>query len=165
MANKVYANSEAAITWKSSGGSAVITGTSLANNAGRVGAQWDRGAGARCLRFIWELQFKCVATPTLGNLVSLYLACAQADATIPAGNVGQTDAALSALDKRRNLIFCGVVEIDVASTALQAGSGLTIEVPHRYLSPVIINEAGAAFSATATDTLLTLTPIPDELQP
>jgi hypothetical protein len=164
MANKIYGNSEAAITWKSTGGSAQITCTSLANNAGRVGAQFDRGAGARALRFIWELQFKCAATPTLGNMVSVYLAVAQDDATIPTGNVGQADAALSALDKRRNLIFLGVVEIDVASTALQCGSGLTAEIPHRYLSLVLVNESGAAFSSTATDTLFTMTPIPDEVQ-
>jgi len=164
MANKVYGNSESAITWKSSGGSAVITCTSLANNAGRVGAQYDRSTGARALRFMWELQFKCAATPTLGNVVSVYLAVAQADNTIPTGNVSTADAALSALDKRRNLIFLGVVEIDNAGTGIQAGSGLTAEIPHRYLSLVLVNESGAAFSSTAGDTIFTLTPIPDELQ-
>jgi hypothetical protein len=161
--SKIYNDSESAITWKSSGGSAAITCTSLANNAGRVGVQFDRGAGARAQRFIWELQYKCVATPTLGSTVSLYMAVAQSDATIPTGNVGQADAALSALDKRRNLTFLGVSEIDVASTALQTASGF-IELEHRYLSLVLINETGAAFSATATDTLFTLTPVPLENQ-
>lgn len=163
MANKIYVAPESAITWKSSGGSAAITCTSLANNAGRVGAQYDRGAGSRTARFLWEFEAKCVATPTLGNTISLYLAVAQADATKPSGDVGQADAALSALDKRRNLIFLGVVEVDVAGTGFQRGSGV-IEIAHRYLSLVVVNEAGSAFSATAGDTLFTMTPIPDEIQ-
>lgn len=163
MANKTYVNPETTLTWKSSGGSAAITCTSLANNAGRVGAQLDRGASARAQRFYWELEYKCVATPTLGATVSVYLATAYANSASPDGNVGTADAALSALDKRRNLLFLGVVECDVASTALQKGSG-TIEIAARYLSLVLVNEAGAAFSATAGDTIFSLTPIPDELQ-
>lgn len=163
MPNKVYYAPETAIVFKSSGGDAVITCTSLANNAGRVGAQFDRGTGSKPQRFRWEFECKLVATPTLGNTISLYLATAQANSASPDGNVGTADAALSALDKRRNLQFLGVVEIDVAGTTLMKGSGVC-EIESRYISGVVVNEGGSAFSATATDTVFTLTPIPPEIQ-
>lgn len=163
MANKVYSAPESAITFKSSGGSAVITCTSLANNAGRVSAQYDRSTGSRATRFFVEFEFKCVATPTLGNLVTLYFAQAQADNTHPDGDVGVSDAALSALDKRRNLTVGVAAQIDVASTALQKASGF-VELHGRYITAVVVNEAGSAFSATAGDTIITLTPMPDEVQ-
>jgi hypothetical protein len=160
--SKVYVNPETPLTWKNTGGTAVITGTSLANNAGRVGAQIDRGASARAQRFYWE--FEChVASGTLGQTVSIYLATAHANSASPDGNVGTADAGLATLDKRRNLLFLGVVEVDVSSTALLKGSG-TIEIAARYLSLVIVNESGVAFSGTATDTVFSLTPIPDENQ-
>lgn len=161
--SKVYRAIETALTFKSSGGSAAITCTSLANNAGRVSAQYDRGAGSLAQRFLVECEFKCVATPTLGATITVYIAGAQANSASPDGNVGTTDAALSALDKRRNLMIACVVEIDVAGTGLQKGTGI-VEIPHRYISAVVVNEAGSALSATAGDTVITLTPIPDENQ-
>lgn len=163
MANKVYHAVETALVIKSSGGDVAITCTSLANNAGRVSAQLDRGAGSKPQLYRWEFECKLVATPTIGNAVSLYLATAQANAASPDGNVGTTDAALSSLEKRRNLQFVGVVEIDVASTALQKGAGV-VQIDSRYISLVVINEGGSAFSATAGDTIFTLIPIPPEIQ-
>jgi hypothetical protein len=163
MANKVYIAPETTVVFKASGGDVTITCTSLANNAGRVSAQWDRGSGSKPQQYRWECEFKCVATPTVGQTVSLYWATAQADATVVDGNVGQVDAALSALDKRRNLQFIDVVEVDVASTAIQKKSG-TCFIDSRYNSLVPINETGAAFSATAGDFVFKLTPIPPEIQ-
>lgn len=163
MASKIYAAKETPIVFKSSGGSAAITCTSLANNAGRVSAQYDRGSGSKPTRFLIEVQCKLAATPTVGSTVSVLLSLAEADATVPDGDVGQSDAALSALNKRRNLRYGCVVEIDVAGTGIQKGSDI-VEFAARYVSVVVINEGGSAFSATAGDTIITLTPIPDESQ-
>jgi hypothetical protein len=167
MANKVYVARETALSWKTSAGTAVITLTSLANAAGRIGAQVDRGAASTAARYVWRLRTKLGATTTgvvLGNTLSVYLATSD-DGTVIDGAQSTADAALSSLEKRRNLQFLGVVEVDKTAAAgdQYIGSGVC-EIPSRYVSPVIINEVGNALSATATDHEFTLTPVPDEIQ-
>jgi hypothetical protein len=167
MANKVYRALETAIIWKTSAGTAVLTMTSLANNAGRIGAQVDRGAGSSAARYLWRLRTKLGATTTsvvLGNTLSVYLATSD-DGTVIDGAQSTADAALSSLEKRRNLQFLGVVEVDKTAAAgdQYIGSGIC-EIANRYISPVIINEVGNTLSATATDHEFDLIPIPDEVQ-
>lgn len=167
MANKVYRALEAALSWKTTGGTAVLTLTSLANNAGRIGVQVDRGAASSASRYIWRLVTKLGATVTsvaLGNTISVYLATGDASALVD-GAQGTADAALSSLEKRRNLQFLGVVEVDKtpASGDQWIGSGV-VEIANRFISPVIVNEVGNTLSATAGDHEFTLTPIPDEIQ-
>lgn len=164
MANKILAVPETAISWRSSGGTAALTLTSKATGAGQVGAQVDRGSGAKSRRVIVEGGFKTVASPTLGAVISVLFSFAQEDATKPDGDVGQADAALSALDKRRNLTVGLAVEIDVVGTSLMKGTTEIDWPAARYVSAVVINEAGVALSATATDHYVVVTPVPDEVQ-
>lgn len=169
MANKVYAHEETVLSWKSSGGTAVLTLTSLANNALRVGAQVDRGAGAAAMKYRWRLRTKLGATTTgvtVGNALSVHLATADtSDATKVDGNVGQSDATATSIDKRRNLQWIGADEVDKTAAAGDEyiASGVCL-VEARYISPAIGNEVGNALSSTATDHEFTLTPFPDELQ-
>lgn len=167
MANKIYRALETALSWKTSGGTAVITLTSLANNAGRIGAQVDRGASSSASRYLWRLNTKLGATTTsvvVGNTISIYLATGDVTGTVD-GAQSTADAALSSIEKRRNLQFLGVVEVDktVAAGDQYVGSGIC-EIAARFISPVIINEVGNTLSATAGDHEFTLTPIPDEIQ-
>ena len=162
--NRVYYTPETPTTF-SSAGDVVITlhSPALANNAGRVSAQWDRGAGAKPGKYRWEFKTTLAVAGTVGNMVTLYLATAQATAADVDGNVGQVDAALSALDKRRNLQFVGAVEVDVAATTMLKGSG-EVDITSRFASLVVVNESGQAFSGTTGDHLAVLTPIPAEIQ-
>jgi len=47
MANKIYGAIETAVTFKESGGDAVITLKNLGYGAGRLSARYDRGAGSK----------------------------------------------------------------------------------------------------------------------
>lgn len=164
MANKVYTAPESALTWDSAGTSAALTCTSLASGSGRVGAQLDRGSGSRAMRYRWEFRCKVGSNPTVGNMVELYLATAHTSSSNIDGDVGTADAALSAADKRRNLLTVGTCVMDVAdSTKTFRASGF-IWVPTQYVSPVVYNNTGQTFSATASDHVFILIPMPDEIQ-
>lgn len=164
MPNNVYVSPETAITFKASGGSAVLTMTSLANGAGRVSAQIDRGAGAHAAKYLVEVQTKSGTAMTVGGTLQVYLAMAQADATQPDGAVGQVDAALTSIEQRRNLLLACIAEAPVTTSGAQLKASGEVVVSARYVSVVPVNELGAALSATASDHIITLTPIPDQIQ-
>lgn len=170
MANEVFVEEQTALSWKTSGGDAVITLTSLTTNNGRVGAQYDRGASARPARALVRLKTRLGATTTsvtVGNAISVYFATADTALTssILDGDVGTSDAALSSIEKRRNLQFVGTLEQDKTAAAndLYRGSWI-VDLPQRYLSPVVINEIGNTLSATAGDHELTVTYLADQTQ-
>lgn len=162
MANKIYLHSETSITFKSSGGTAAFTPTSVADAAGRLSARHDLGSAARARRYEWRARTKLAAAATVGRAIEIYLCTS--DGTIADGNQGTSDAAFSAADKRRNLKFLGVIEIDKndANEVFHA-SGLC-EIDARYLSVVWWNDSGQALSGTAGDHEFILTPVPDEVQ-
>lgn len=164
MANKIYLQRETEITFKSSGGSAAFTPTSVANGAGRISAQCDLGAAPKSRLYRWRVKTACAATPTVGNLIRLYLVCAD-DATDLDGNAGTSDAAYNTENLLKNLQHIGNVVIDVAGTGAQKASSLgAFEIASRYISVVWWNASGAALSATAGDHQLVLVPVPDEIQ-
>lgn len=162
MATKVYGARETAIVFKSSGGDAAFTPTSLANAAGRVSAQYDRGATSKPTIYIWRARTKLNVSPTVGAILSVYLATS--DGTDADGELGTTDAALPAADRRRNLTLIGVIQADEASTTRSMNASGLVEIRERYVQVVWYNEFGQALSGTAGDHQVTLTPAPDELQ-
>jgi hypothetical protein len=162
MANKIYVAQETAASFKSSGGTVVFTPTSLANGAGRISAQWDRGSGSRPAAFLARARFKAATTPTVGNLVQVHLALG--DGTYVDGDLGTVDAAVSSIDKVRNLRWVMNVQSDEASTAKVFTAERQLWLPNRYVSVVWWNALGVALSGTATDMEFTLTPVPDEAQ-
>lgn len=164
MANKIYLQRETEITFKSSAGSAVFTPTSVANNAGRISAQYDLGAAPKSRLYRWRAKTACQATPTVGNIIRIYLVCAD-DATDLDGNAGVSDAAYNTENLTRNLQWIGNFNIDVAGTGAQKASSLgAIEIVSRYVSVVWWNASGATLSATAGDHQFVLIPVPDEIQ-
>lgn len=165
MANKVYHATETEIVFKSSGGDATFTPTSLADSAGRISAQYDRGTGSKPQLYKWYAIFKATSTLTVGTRLEIYLATARTGAnTVITGNQSTSDAALSSTDKLHNFQPVGAVVADTATGTDQfVGSGL-VEIRDRYVSVIWHNKLGQALSATAGDHSFVLVPVPDEIQ-
>lgn len=162
MANLIYRARESAITWLASGGSAVLTLTSLASGAGRVGALNDFGASTSVARrYVWRFWCKFATTPVVGEVIEIYLKTS--DGTHD-DNDDSGDIALSAQDKLRNLALIGVLEVDEASTTPEFSCSGEIEVSAREIAPVIWNATADALSSTAGDHGFELVPVPDEIQ-
>lgn len=163
MANKIYVAPESAIVWKSSGGTYTFTPTSVANAAGRIGAQGDLGSASHSGWYRWRAKTKCGTAGTVGRAVRIYIATS--DGTIEDGNLSTADAGVSSEDKTRNLLFVGCIVVDKASDATEPfqASGI-VYLPYRYVSPVWWNDTAQALSSTAGDHEFQLIPIPDEIQ-
>lgn len=162
MANKIYTAPETAITFLASGGTVTFTPTSLANGAGRVSAQHDRGASSRATRFEWRAYCKAAAALTAGVALEIYLATS--DGSKVDGNVGTADAAVSDANKRYNLLPIGAIVADSTTNGeVQHASGI-IEVSARFLSVVWWNAFGQALTGTAGDHGFSLMPMPYEVQ-
>jgi hypothetical protein len=150
------------ITWAASGGTRLITLASLPTGAGQIGQQYAKGAGVQADRYRWRFRFKLPTIATLGRGAILYLATAHDAATAVDGDLGQVDAAVPTRDRVRNLVTVGVVQVDeVNASRFFTGSGV-IDIPAAYFSPVVWNDTGVAFSATATDMALSFTPVAPE---
>jgi hypothetical protein len=162
MPTKVYVAQETPTTFKASGGTVLFTPTSLANGAGRISTQWDRGSSSRPAAFLARARYKCATAPAVGNLLEVYLA--MGDGTYIDGNLSAVDAAVAAADKRRNLRWIMNVVADTASTSEIMVAERMIWLPSRYVSVVWWNALGVALSSTAADMEFTLTPVPDEVQ-
>lgn len=161
MANKIYQHDETAITWLASGGSAVLTLTSLAATAGRNGALYDFGTAARAFLFAWRFWMKFADTPVVNEVIRLYWR--SSDGTNPDNDDGG-DVALSSTDKLLNLHPLGVMRVDEASTTPVYVKSGVVYLPWRYGGPVVYNATADAFSSTAGDHGFKLTPVPPEAQ-
>ncbi len=162
MANLVYQNAEAAITWLASGGTNVLTLTSVAAGAGRQGALDDFGVGAVAQEYAWRAWVKFATTPVVGEIIRIYWKTS--DGTSPDNDDGTGDAAVSAEDKLKNLHFIGSIIVDEASnTPVFVASGY-MTIPHRHGAPVFWNATADALSATAGDHGFSITPVPMEIQ-
>ena len=104
MSNKIYRAIETPITFKDSGGSAVITLQNLAAGAARVSARYDRGAGDLPRLYKWRAVLQWTTTPTVNQYADLYVA--ESDGTYADGTVGASDAAVVA-GQLKNLFKLG----------------------------------------------------------
>lgn len=162
MTNKIYYAPESAITFKDSGGTAVLTLQNLGYGAGRISAQYDRGTGSKPMRYSWKGAVQFETAPAIGELVELYLA--QSNGTYVDGTVGTSDAALTT-DKRRNLDLIGVIVVDTTSTGVDVVASGICYIWQRYVSVGVWNgSAGDNLKNTANVNIIELTPIPDEVQ-
>ena len=161
MANKVYVATETALTFQDSGGTAVITLNNLAANVGRVSAQVDRGAGSRASRFLLEAKFEKGVAGVVGQIITVCLF--GGDGTNTDGNVGVVDAALTATQA---LAAFFTLQVVVTTTATNTPIRQTCEVslPLRRVSVGVVNSLTGLLRATANACVVTLTPMPDEVQ-
>lgn len=162
MANKIYHAEESPIVFINSGGTVAFTPKSVANGAGRISAQWDRGAGSKSALYQWSAKTKWQATPTIGSRLRLYLAESDVAAQIP-GGLGAADAGVATEDLLRNCRFIGNVVVDRTSASEIDANGQVL-IRARYVSLVWWNAGGAALTATDADHELRLTPKPWEIQ-
>lgn len=162
MANLIYQNEEAEITWLASGGDNVLTLTSVGAGAGRQGALHDFGVGARAYLFVWRAWVKFATTPVVGDQVQVYLKTS--DGTHPDNDDGAGDAAVSAEDKLKNLDLIGQIIVDEASTTPEFVASGVVQIPERSVGPVFWNASADALSGTAGDHGFSLTPVPAEIQ-
>lgn len=160
MANEILQKQKTPVTWKSSGGSAVITLTSVATSAGRKGASYDFGSpfGARV---VIELLTKFGSSPTSGNVVEVWW-CSSRDNTNFDAALTSGDAAASDTDVIRQCHWVGNLIADNTTTA-QSQSWL-FYLPGRYGFPIVFNRSGQSLSGTAGDHVITVTSIIDEIQ-
>lgn len=146
--------------WKSSGGDAAITMTSVANNAARQGVKLDFGTTRGARYRVWAT-VELAATPTAGNTILLYMAPSNSGTagTNNPGNVSGTDAAYSGYSSNldaslEHLDFVGTLVV----TAQATSTVQVIEIREgfytprdRYGSLVVYNKSGASFHSSATN--------------
>jgi hypothetical protein len=161
MANLIYMLPGTPITWKDSGGDKVITAQNLAFGAGRVGAQHDRGAGAKAK--LHEICVVCqwTASPAVGDALNLFLL--ESDGTFIDDNVGASDAALSVQP------VSGFVGSVIAKSASGATNFIArfrdYPLTQRYVSPALWNASATKnLQNTANVTCIIITPNPDQIQ-
>lgn len=153
-------------TFKSSGGNAAITLTSVANTAARQSVKLDLGA-TRAELYAVRAAFEIAATPTAGTTIDLYWAPSSSSTagTDNPGNISGTDAAytgyssnLTASLKQLLPIGSFVCTAQATSTVQAAFVGF-FKPPLRYGSLVVVNNSGAALHSSATNMVITFTPI------
>lgn len=158
-------------TFKSSGGDAVITMTSVSNAAARQSDKLDFGA-TRAARYLVRAAVELAATPTAGNTIDLYLApssSATAGTDNP-GNVTGADAAYTGYSSNlaasvKQLQYIGSLIVTAQATAtVQNGVVGICTVPQRYGSLVVDNESGAAFHSSATNVKFEFIPLEDVVE-
>lgn len=138
-------------------GDATLTLTSLASDAGRQSAEYDRGASDLDMLYEWRAFVKFSTAPVVGETVDIYLKTS--DGTHDDNDDGASDAALSAEDKLKNLHFMGSIVVDEASATPEFSASGTVSIMARYIQIVVENSTADALSSTAADHGVILTPI------
>ena len=162
MPNLIYRALETTLSFRDSGGDAVLGLQNLAFAAGRISARYDRGAGSKALQFDVQAIVQFETAPALGEFVEIYLF--ESDGTFMDGTLGTSDAALSS-DKRRNGTLIGLVEVDTTSITTDIIATSTCIIKKRYFSIGVWNgSAGDNLENTANASRVNLTPTPFEVQ-
>lgn len=159
---KIYETPGAAATFRGSGGTTTFTPQNEATSKGRISSPWDRGAGAEPARYKWRMRTRWAATPTSGDVLRLYLVTS--DGTNPDGSLSAADAELtSETPLLNNCQFIGAV-VAAGVDQIEVSSGVCL-IHDRYVQAAVWNASGAkALTNTEADHVLTLIPIPDDIQ-
>ena len=162
MANKVYIQEETSKTWTDTGGDYALDLGSLAADGVRVGAQCDLGAAPRADQYIYKFVVDGFDTaPVVGKTVDLYLA--YSDGTFVDGDVGTSDAAGFTADLP-NLMYVGSASVQTTTAADNLIISGLVNIPFRYVSPVVHNNTADALLGTSDAHKFILTPVPPEVQ-
>lgn len=162
MANKVYIQEETAKTWTDTGGDYALDLGSLAADGVRVGAQCDLGAAPRADQYAYKFVIDGFDTaPVVGETVDLYLAFS--DGTYVDGDVGTSDATGFTADLP-NLMYLGSASVQTTTAADNLIISGLVNIPFRYVSPVVHNNTADALLGTSDAHKFILTPVPPEVQ-
>lgn len=162
MANKIYRAVETPVVFRDSSGDVVLTLQNLAAGAGRVSAQYDRGAGSKSQYHEVTAVFQMETAGVIGEAIEVWLF--ESDGTYQDGTVGTIDAALAS-DKRRNGMLIGAVIVDTTSTATNiVGRFKDVPITSRYYSVGVWNATADNLEDTANASRVIVTPMPPEIQ-
>lgn len=156
----VLAKMGTAVVFTESGGDVTFTlndGVDLGN--GQVSNQWDRGAGALPTTYLLDAKIKWVATPTLGDVVRLYLSDSQATARDLT-----SDGDVTPETKFGNFRYVGQVICSVAADQTFYASYI-VQIVGRYVNLGVWNASGTKdLNAAANACSITLTPCYPDIQ-
>lgn len=162
MANKVYRAIETAIRFKDTDATYTLTLNNLAaTTGGRISDRVDRGAGSLPREYRWKACVQFETAPVVGERVEIYLA--QSDGTNADGNVGSSDAALTAA-VAANLTLIGTVIVQTTDADASFIASDTCTIDERYFSVGVLNKAADNLRAEDDYSWVELTPIPMEIQ-
>lgn len=163
MPNLIYAAPGTSIVFAASGGDAVITLASLADAAGRISAQFDRGSGSKPAIYRWQARTRANVSPVVGVVARIYLALGD-DGSFVMGDWSTADQAVSVETLLLNAQFLGSVAADIANTTQDFVASGLVEIRSRYIQVAWWNAMGQALSSTAGNHEFRLTPYSDEIQ-
>lgn len=159
---KVYESPGTTVTFRGAGGTITLTPQNEGAGKGRISNAWDRGAGAQPARYKWRLRTRWAATAASGDSVRIYLVTS--DGANPDGTLSATDAELTnETPLLNNCQFIGAV-LSSGVSQVEVSSGVCL-IHDRYVQVAVWNgSAAVALTNTEADHILTLTPIPDDIQ-
>lgn len=170
MANKVYLAEETARTWSDAGTTSdeLLDLGGLAAGSVQGGSYWDLGAAPRAARYKFELFIDGFDTaPVVGEVIDLYVVESDDASNFtgePTTDPGDATAATVTENQLANAKYVGSVTV-VSTTAGDNLRGIfTAEIHSRYIAPVVVNNTADALLSTADAHMLTVTPIPPEIQ-
>lgn len=161
MGLRIYRAIESPISFKDSGGSAVITFANLAADGLRISARYDRGAGSKPYRYKWIAVFQWTATPVVGEYIDIFIS--ESDGTSADGNVGVSDAAAT-WGQLWNSKYVGCVHVQTAAGATNNIASGLVTIWDRYFSVGVINQSTKTLQNTANASCIIFTPVPEEIQ-
>ena len=150
------------ISWMASGGTNVLTFTSLANGSARMGAKADLGA-------TWDEEYLCrlvlefSSAPTAGVSCEAYLAYSNDNSVWPAG-VSGSDGAWPAdgnedeWAKQLGPPVAWLLATNDGSSTVQVGPWHVVRPKSRYVAPVVDNNSGVAFHSTVANLRFEMVP-------
>jgi len=163
MANKVYHAPETAIKFSDTNGDIVLTLNDLAHTTGgRISARKDRGAGSQPALYKWRAVMQWEDDPAATDYAEIYIS--ESDGTIPDGNVGTADAALTAA-QASNCDPIGQVKAEAATGSTNRIASGLVEIYDRYFSIGVLNKSTTKNLKNSDDvSYVILTPVPPEIQ-
>jgi len=156
--SKAYYLPETKSTFLASAGTVVHTLTSLGTLAGRQSAQLDFGSGAVAFMFRWRAWVKFATAPVVGEVIDYYIKTS--DGTHLDNDDGTGDAAVSDIDKLKNLRYIGSITVDEASNTPEFSASGTVAIFEQIVQIVAWNATADALSSTASDMGFYLEEIP-----
>lgn len=155
MTSKAYQLDETVIEFNSAS-TASLTMTSLATVSGRQSDQHDLGTAARAFAYEWRAYCQFATAPVIGETVDIYLKTS--DGTRIDNDDGTTDAALSSVEKLRNLRYLGSIVVDESTADLEFSASGVTQINSRYIQIVVYNRTVDSFTSTATEHGVTIKP-------
>lgn len=144
---------------------------SVANGSYRQSTKVDLGA-LRAPRYKVRAAFEFGATPTAGNLVTMWWA-PSSSATAGTGNAGAASGSDSAYTGYSSNAAASVLQLDFigcfvctaqATATIQVGEVGVFEPTERYGSIIVLNGSGATMHTDSAEHHIVLDPLMDEIQ-